>query len=108
MAFKDLREFIRTLGEQGELVEVNVPVDPVLEFDAFSVAQGEDIGTKPSPDYSRNPWRDSGDARSCKACDARRAPCGGPTKAYSMQYFEEGERAQRSKYGQIRCRSRIS
>jgi hypothetical protein len=55
-----------------------------------------------SPDCSRNPSRDSGDARSCKARDAR------PTKAYSMQYVEEGELAQRSKCGQIRCRSRIS
>lgn len=32
MAFKDLREFIKVLREQGELAEVNVPVDPVLEI----------------------------------------------------------------------------
>ena len=31
MVFKDLREFIRILREQGELLDVNVPVDPALE-----------------------------------------------------------------------------
>ena len=54
------------------------------------------------PHYSRNPSRDGGDACSCKARDAR------PTKAYSMQYVEEEELAQRSKCRQIRRRSRIS
>ena len=31
MGFKDLREFLRTLRDMGELVEVKAPVDPVLE-----------------------------------------------------------------------------
>jgi len=31
MVFKDLREFMRILREQGELFDVSVPVDPVLE-----------------------------------------------------------------------------
>jgi 4-hydroxy-3-polyprenylbenzoate decarboxylase len=36
MAYRDLRDFIRALEEQGELKRITIPVDPVLEITEFA------------------------------------------------------------------------